>query len=456
MKEKVIKVGLLGSGTVGKGVQDILFQEGDSLAKKLGYRLDIERIYTRNPEKRHWYSRFPEKFTTDPNQVINHPEISIVVEVLGVEDHEKDLPVQRDYIISALRGGKSVVTSNKALLARFGKEIHDAALKNNKQVRFEASVAGGIPIIRSLGEGLVSDSITRLYGILNGTCNYILSGIHNQGKTFQETLRKAQELGYAETNPEADIKGYDTRDKVIVLLQLIYGLFVKKEDVATEGIDLLEKVDFDYARGKLHTNIKLLGSIKRSGQEVTARVSPIMIKEDHVLSRVDGPLNAVLVESQHCETLCFVGKGAGAGPTANSVVSDIISIASGYHFSPRLEGLRFNKHLDENTQDKYYLRFVVRDRPGIVGDILSSLKQNKANVDEVLQLKHSPEEKGYFKEKLGLKCSVEKILPFIITLEPCKETAVRKAMEGIKRQDFLLMEPVVIKMLLDIPDVTGQ
>ncbi|MFQ5863462.1 MAG: homoserine dehydrogenase, partial [Candidatus Brocadiales bacterium] len=451
----VIKIGLLGSGTIGEGVQDIVFGDGDSLAKRLGYRLEIEKIYTRSPKEKHWYKEFPDKFTSRPEDVINHPEISIVAEMLGLERPE-DARQVASYIIKALEGGKSVVTANKAVLAGFGQEIHSAARKNaNTQIRFEASVAGGIPIIRSLGEGLASDNVTGLYGILNGTCNYILSAIRDQGKTFKEALAMAQMLGYAETNPEADIKGYDTRDKIIVLLQLLYGIFVKKEDVATEGIEFLEKIDFDYASRKLGTNIKLLGSIRRSGGEVTAAVSPIMIKDSHVLSRANGALNAILVESKYCETMCFVGKGAGAGPTANSVVSDIISIAGGARFSPGAEVLRFNKHLDDDIPYRYYLRFVVRDRPGIVSDILGHLKQNQVNVDEVLQLKHSSEEKGYFREKLGLECDLSEILPFIITLEPCKEAAVKRVMEQIRGRDFMLMAPVVVKIFSDIPDVVG-
>ncbi|MFQ5957094.1 MAG: homoserine dehydrogenase, partial [Candidatus Brocadiales bacterium] len=336
MGERVVKIGLLGSGTIGKGVQDIIFGDGGDLAKRLGYRLEIEKIYTRTPKKKYWYGQFPGKFTDIPEDVINNPEISIVAEALGLERPE-DAGQIASYVIKAMENGKSVVTANKAMLAGFGREIHSAARKNDAQIRFEASVAGGIPIIRSLGEGLASDDVTGLYGILNGTCNYILSGIRNQGKTFKEALSMAQTLGYAETNPEADIKGYDTRDKIIVLLQLLYGIFVKKEDVATEGIELLEKIDFDYASRKLGTNIKLLGTIRRSGGEVTAAVSPIMIKDNHVLSRVNGSLNAVLVESKYCENMCFVGPGAGAGPTANSVVSDIISIAGGAHISPGVE-----------------------------------------------------------------------------------------------------------------------
>lgn len=454
MEDRVIRIGLLGSGTVGEGVQDIIFGEGEALARRVGYRLEIEKIYTRSPRKKHWYGRFPDKFTTSPEDVINHPGVSVVAEVLGLERQE-DAERVASYLIRALEGGKSVVTANKAVLAGFGREIHTAAKRGGAQVRFEAAVAGGIPIIRALGEGLAPDSITGLYGILNGTCNYILSGIRADGKTFREALQQAQELGYAETNPEADIKGYDTRDKIIVLLQLLYGIFVNKEDVPTEGIELLEKVDFDYASRKLGTNIKLLGSIRRSGNEVTAAVSPIMIKDTHILSRVNGALNAVLVESRYCENMCFVGKGAGAGPTANSVVSDIISIAVGGHFGLSTDALEFNKHLDEDVPYRYYLRFVVQDRPGIVSDILGHLKQNQVNVDEVLQLKHSSEEKGYFREKLGLKCELDEILPFVITLEPCKGAAVKRAMEQIKGKDFMLMGPVVIKIFPELPDVVG-
>ncbi|MEE9585234.1 MAG: homoserine dehydrogenase [Candidatus Brocadiales bacterium] len=456
MAERVVKIGLLGSGTVGEGVQDIIFGDGKELAKRLDCRLEIEKIYTRSPKRKHWHGKFPDKFTSSPDDVINHPEISIVAEALGLERPE-DAKLVASYIIKALQAGKSVVTANKAVLAAYGHKIHSAARKNNTQLRFEAAVAGGIPIIRTLGEGLASDNVTGLYGILNGTCNYILSGIRNEGKTFTDALRQAQKLGYAETNPEADIKGYDTRDKIMVLLQLLYGIFVKKDDVATEGIESLEKIDFDYASRKLGTNIKLLGSISRSGGEVTAAVSPIMINDGHVLSRVNGALNAVLIDSRHCETMCLVGKGAGAGPTANSIVSDIISIASGAHFGPCAAPLKFNRHLDKDALYRYYLRFLVMDRAGIVSDILGHLKNNQVNVDEVLQLKHSAEEKVYFREKLGVKCDPDKILPFIITLEPSKESAVNKAVKQIKAkgQDFMLIEPVVIKILPDLPDVTG-
>ncbi|MEE9200370.1 MAG: homoserine dehydrogenase [Candidatus Brocadiales bacterium] len=457
MTDKVVKIGLLGSGTVGEGVQDIIF-DGDgakNLAKKLGFRLEIEKIYTRSPKKKRWYKKFPEKFTNRPEDVIDHPEISIVAEALGIDKAENTKEVA-SYIIKALKGGKSVVTANKAVLAVFGSEIHAAADENpDTQIRFEASVAGGIPIIRSLGEGLASDNVTGLYGILNGTCNYILSGIRNEHKTFDEALRQAQQLGYAETNPEGDIKGYDTRDKIIVLLQLLYGIFVKKDDVVTEGIESLEKIDFDYAAKKLNTNIKLLGSISSSGNEVTAAVSPIMIKNGHVLSRVNGALNAILVESRYCETMCLVGKGAGAGPTANSVVSDIISIANGTRLHHGPKTTKFNKRLNDEELYKYYLRFLVKDRAGIVSDILSHLKGSRVNVDEVLQLRHPTEERGYFREKLGLKCAPEEILPFIITLEPSEEAAVIEAVERIKAQDFMLTEPVVIKILPDLPDVVG-
>ena len=451
-----IKIGLLGSGTVGKGVQDILFQDAQELEKRLGLRLEIEKIYTRSPQKKPWFSRLPHKFTTDPNEVIRDPAISIVIEVLGLERREETRNIA-NYIVDALKGGKSVVTANKAVLASYGEEIHRAAREGGKDtpvdLRFEAAVAGGIPIIRSLGEGLLPDHVNQLYGILNGTCNYILSSISDQGKTFESALREAQRLGYAETDPTADIKGHDTRDKLVVLLQLLYGLFVKEEEVATEGIDHLERVDFDYARQKLHSNIKLLGYVRRRDKEVVARVSPIMMEGGHILARVDGALNAILVDSQYCETMCFVGKGAGEKPTANSVVSDVISIAMGHHTQQRPIGFQFNELLEEKDENKYYIRFVVKDRPGIVSEILGYLRDNEVNVDEVLQLKHSQEEKAYFQKKFGFKGAVDEILPFILTVEPCREASVRKAIEEIGRQDFLLTGPVVIKMLPDLPDV---
>jgi homoserine dehydrogenase len=467
MANKVVKIGMLGSGTVGRGVQDLLFQDGQELENKLGLHLEIEKIYTRTPEKKHWFSHLPQKFTKNPYEVIRNPEIAIVVEVLGLSRREEAREVA-NYIIDALRSGKAVVTANKAVLADYGEEIHRAAREASGRatpdeggrvtpvdLRFEASVAGGIPIIRSLGEGLLSDHINQLYGILNGTCNYILSSICNEGSTFDSALKEAQRLGYAETNPEADIKGWDTRDKVIVLLQLLYGLFVKKDDVQTEGIDHLEGVDFEYARQRLSSNIKLLGYIRRKDKEVVARVSPIMMRSEHVLARVDGALNAILVDSKYCETMCFIGKGAGAGPTANSVVSDVISIARGHHIPHRSIGLQFNKLLGEKDENSYYIRFLIEDRPGALHKILGPFADNNINIDEVLQLKHPLEERAYFKEKFGFKGEAEKILPFALTIDPCQEVSVRKALERIEKewQNFLLTKPVVIRMLPGLPDV---
>ncbi|MGR3311368.1 MAG: homoserine dehydrogenase, partial [Candidatus Brocadiales bacterium] len=257
-KEKTMKIGLLGSGIIGTGVQDIIFKDSSSLYKKLGYRLSIEKVYTELPKTRCWYPKYPEKFTSKPEDVLN-ADVDIVVEVLGLRDPKKDAPMVKSFILKALENGKSVVTANKAVLARYGREIHEKAKEHGLQVRYEASVAGGIPIIRALGEGLCSDKITSIYGILNGTCNYILSGIMNENKTYSEALKEAQLKGYAETNPDADVKGYDTRDKVIVLLQLLYGLFPKNSEIPTEGIDMLERIDFNYAKEKLKYpgNIKL-------------------------------------------------------------------------------------------------------------------------------------------------------------------------------------------------------
>ncbi|HHT9125238.1 MAG TPA: homoserine dehydrogenase [Candidatus Brocadiia bacterium] len=495
-KEKTVKIGLLGSGTIGTGVQDIILKDSSSLYKKLGYRLSIEKIYTELPKERKWYSKYPEKFTEKPEDVLN-ADVDIIVEVLGLREPEKDAPLVKSLILKALENGKSVVTANKAVLARYGREIHEKAKERGVQVRYEASVAGGIPIIRALGEGLISDKITSIYGILNGTCNYILSGM-NKNKTYREALEEAQKKGYAETNPDADVKGYDTRDKVIVLLQLVYGLFPSKSEILTEGIDMLERIDFSYAKEKLRYpgNIKLLGFIENNNREISARISPAIIRETHILSRVNGSYNAIFVESEYCEKACYMGRGAGAHPTANSIISDIISIADGKkHVGAGLKPAPTSLYMlrrDVNGKHRHYIRFLVKNQAGIVSNILGILfnyaerKREEIHVDEVLQIEHPNEERRYLKEayknkyeKLLVqspppsppphggrvwdvvkkkydslaKCDVKDILPFAITLEPCKTDIIRNAIEEINKEAYILTEPLLLRMLWDLPDL---
>lgn len=472
-----MKIGLLGSGTIGTGVQDIIFKDSSLLYKKLGYRLSIEKVYTEMPQKARWYPKYPEKFTNNAEDVLN-ADVDIVVEVLGLRNPEKDAPRIKSLILKALENGKSVVTANKAVLARYGKEIHEKAKACNQQVRYEASVAGGIPIIRALGEGLLSDKLTNIYGILNGTCNYILSGIKNKNKTYGEALKEAQLKGYAETNPDADVKGYDTRDKVIVLLQLVYGLFPAKDEIPTEGIDMLEGIDFNYAKEKLKYpgNIKLLGLIENNNKEISARVSPAIIKETHILSRVNGSYNAILVESEYCEKACYTGRGAGAHPTANSIISDIISIADGNLFRTSSKENLYKLNQAVGERHRHYIRFLVRNQAGIVSNILGILfnyakrKKEEIHVDEVLQIEHPYEERKYLKEAYKNKyekslphfkkkydslarCDVKDILPFAITLEPCKTSTIRNALDEINKEDYILTEPLLLRMLWDLPDL---
>jgi homoserine dehydrogenase len=471
-----MKIGLLGSGTIGTGVQDIIFKDSSSLYKKLGYRLSIEKIYTELPKTRKWYHKFPGKFTGKPEDVLN-ADVDIVVEVMGLRNPEKDAPLVKTFILKALENGKSVVTANKAVLARFGREIHEKANKCGLQVRYEAAVAGGIPIIRSLGEGLCPDKITSLYGILNGTCNYILSGIKNENKTYGDALKEAQSKGYAETNPDADVKGFDTRDKVVVLLQLLYGLFPKNSEIPTEGIDMLERIDFSYVKEKLKYpgSIKLLGIIENNKRELSAMVSPAIIKENHILSSVNGSYNAVLVESEYCERACYIGRGAGAHPTANSIVSDIISIADGNKFRTGSGENPYKLNLDVNGKHRHYIRFIVRNQAGIVSNILGTLfnytkrKKEDIHVDEVLQIEHPHDERKYLKEAYKNKykssprfkkkyasltrCDVKDVLPFAITLEPCKTGIIKNALDEINKEDYILTEPLLLRMLWGLPDL---
>jgi len=451
-KPRTVGVGLLGSGVVGEAIQDTLFHDlSGALGKEIG--LDLRKIYTRNPKGKKWYRKRPALFTSRAEEVLDHPGVDIVIEALGFQS-VRQLPQFRDYILRAFRNGKSVVTSDKAVLARYGKEIWSAAKRSGQQLRFEACVGGGIPVIRSLSESFAIEEPEAIFGIVNGTCNYILSQMEKSGKPYAEALKEAQEKGYAETNPASDVNGSDAEAKLILLSLVGFGLQLQPGRIWRKGIEDIQAVDFRYAGRIGGSTIKQLAVAQRKGQAVQVFVSPALVARDNFLASVDGATNAICFAGKNssagrgerdCDYV-LVGPGAGGGPTAVAVLGDVCELArSERKFSgvPSLIPPGMLKLQAENDIDvPFYVRFVVKDRAGIVGDIGRTFGRIGVNISEIWQLRHVEEEIESLKQSYRLKQKHHEILPFVMTLERTSLRQMRKALDSIRNRDYILMEPV--------------
>jgi len=415
---KEIKVGLLGLGTVGTGVVRVLQSSLSPIQEKLGAKLTLKRIAVRDTKKERGVSLEPGVLTDDFDSVLADPEISIIVELVG------GYTPAREFVLKAMENGKHVVTANKALLAIHGEEIYSAAALAGVEVRYEAAVGGGIPILSAIKGNMAANRFRTVLGILNGTCNYILTRMTREGTDFVSALKKAQELGYAEADPTFDIEGIDTAHKLCLLVTLCFGTRVDFGDIHTEGIGSISALDMEYA-GKFGYRIKLLAIGKLDGGRVEARVQPTMVPVDDPLSGIDGVFNAIRVTGNHAGTVMFSGRGAGMEPTASAVVGDIMSIARNIlvgvgRRSPPLGFLDQEiitlpiKPVGE-TVSKYYLRFSVPDKPGILAKIADALGANGVSIRSVIQT--------------AKRCGVP--VPIVIVTHEAREMDVRRALEMI-------------------------
>ncbi len=447
-----VKIGLLGSGVVGEAVQEFFFDGG--LKRRFADELEIVKIFTRNPKGKKWYANHPKLFTTNPADVTDHPDADIVIEALGVQE-ESQLTDFKDYIIRAFQKGKSVVTSDKAVLARFGTEIRRAAENYGQELRFEACVGGGIPIIRSLTESFAAEEPEAIYGIVNGTCNYILSEMKRSGKSYEEALREAQAHGYAETNPTADTSGLDAEAKLILLVGVTFGLQGNPGAIWRKGIEEIHAVDFLYADRKGGCTIKPLAVARYEGTAIEAFVAPVLVPHRHFLATIDGPTNAIFFKGKRSGddatkkgrdwNYVFLGPGAGGGPTAVAIMGDVCELARRRgqtisHFLP-VSGKAAVKSEDQ-ISGRFYIRFVIKDRAGIVGDICQTFGKVGINVSEIWQLTHSQGELRSVALNYDLSQEPSKILPFVITLETTTVGHVKKALGMISGKDYLLVDPV--------------
>ena len=383
-----IRVGLIGLGTVGQGVVRVLRSNAQEIARRLGRPLVVTHASTRDPSRQREVSLDGIEIVADPMRLAQQADVDIVIEAIG------GMEPARSLMLAALGRGKPVVTANKALLAEAGNEIFAAAARAGVPVAFEASVAGGIPIIKSIREGLAGNCVSSLAGIINGTCNYILTQMAVKGQSFADALADAQKLGYAEADPTFDIEGVDAAHKLTILASIAFGIPLSFDAVSIEGISKITAQDIQVAQ-TLGYRIKLLGIAQRTDAGVSLRVHPTLVADDQLIARVDGVLNAVLVEGNTVGPVGFYGRGAGGDATASAVVADLVDVARGLgvgagHQVPALafqpEAIRPLPLLGiGEIRSCYYLRLRVADEPGVLKAITGVLAESDISIEAILQ-----------------------------------------------------------------------
>ncbi len=425
-----VRISLLGCGTVGGGVLRLLQENKSFLALRAGAEIEVTHVLVKNADKPRVPECKKEWLTTDPEVIFNDPRVDLVVEVMGGEHPASD------YILRAIESGKGVVTANKLLIAKHGPELVEKAIKAKVDLAFEASVGGGIPIIRTLREALASDSVASVHGILNGTCNYILTRMR-EGMNYAVALKQAQELGYAEADPTLDVGGHDAAQKLVVMAMLAFGAEVNANEIMVEGISDIEEVDLQFA-DRFGYRIKHLGIGYDRGEQVELRCHPALVRKESVLANVDGVLNGVFVEGRALGPCLLVGRGAGDMPTAVSVVADIVDVArSRIEGQPGLatRGIQLKKRPllpIEEVETRYYLRFAVGDHPGVLGHIASALGAESVSIEQMVQEGRAVEDGDS--------------VPVCIITHRCKEGAVRRAVQAIQSQSFLKGTPRLLRI----------
>ena len=387
---KTVKIALLGFGTVSQGTFNLLQDNADLITNRSGVTIEISKIFVRNPDK---YTNITlpstAQYVTNIDDILNDESIVIVVELMGGTTFAKDC------VEAALKHGKSVVTANKDLLAEAGPYLFDLAYKNNVDLRFEASVLGGIPIIRTLYESLGGNRITELVGIMNGTTNFILSKMTDEGLSYGDVLKEAQDLGYAEADPTADVEGLDAARKLAILASISFNRRIFFEDVTVEGITKIDTEDISFGK-EFGYNIKLIGIAKESSKGLSLNVYPAFVPLTHPLASVRGSYNAIYIKGNGIDDAMFYGRGAGSLPTGSSVVSDIMEVAQNVAFEStgRFKPFYFdqkNIYSPGKIQSSYYMRLAVDNKTGVLAKIATKLAEQKISVLSIVQRNKDPE-----------------------------------------------------------------
>jgi len=427
---KKVRVGLIGLGTIGSGVAKAFASKGSFIKKKLDISVDLAKIAEKDPKKRRSSEVYPSRLTADANNILKDPKIDIVIELIG------GMHPAKEFIMAALREGKHVVTANKALLAESGGEIFSFARKKGLTVRFEASVGGGIPVVKALSEDFVSNKIHAIYGIINGTSNYILTDMEENGESFKTALKSAQKMKIAEKNPALDINGIDSAHKLAILTLLGFGRYVDVKKMFVEGIENVELRDIRYAK-ELGYSIKLLAIAKADGGQLDVRVHPTLLASRHLLAGVKGADNAIYIKGDMIGESLLYGEGAGEKPTASAVISDVMDIAGSIARGENLRmpdmvfrsGVRGIKEIGK-VKSRYYIRFMAMDKPGVLASISGVLARFKISIASVTQKQRHREH----------------TVPIVMVTHDAMESDLRKALKIIKGLNAIDGKPVAIRM----------
>ena len=428
-----IKVGLLGFGTIGTGVVKVFQKNSDLLSSRLGVRLELKRIADLDTTTDRGVQLAPGLLTGDAQALLNDPEIQIVIELIGGYEPA------RTFVLQAIRNGKHVVTANKALLAKHGEEIFRAAEKAGVNVMFEAAVGGGIPVISAIKENLGANNFSAVYGILNGTCNYILTRMDEEGEDYADVLAEAQQHGYAEADPTFDVEGIDTAHKLALLISLCFGTKVDFDKIYTEGISRVTALDIEYARD-FGYKLKLLAIGKRDGERVEARVHPTMIPADYPLSSISGAFNSVRLVGDFSGPVMLSGYGAGMAATASAVVGDVLSVARDLRSNDGVRVPAMGCYQEQLTSSaiktmeqlvtSYYLRFTVKDQPGVLAQIAGILGNYEISIESMIQPhRHAAN-----------------AVPIVFMTHEAEERNVVAAVAEINRLDVIQEEPLLIRI----------
>ena len=419
----MIKVGIIGVGTVGTSVANILKDNADVISARVGREIEVKSGVVKNLSKDRGLDII---ITDNVDDVLNDPEIDIVVELMGGVDEPFEV------VKKALKSGKAVVTANKALLAYHRYEL--AELAQDIAFEYEASVAGGIPIINALRDGLSANHIESIMGIMNGTCNYMMTKMTNEGVAYDEILKEAQDLGYAEADPSFDVGGFDAAHKLLILASIAYGIDAKPEDILIEGIDKVSSDDIKFA-SEFGYAIKLLGIAKKDGNEVELRVHACLISQDEMIAKIDGVMNGISVVGDKVGETLYYGAGAGGDATASAVVANIIDIARSGKSTPMLG---FNKPMEgkltlkstDKIESKYYLRINVSDKAGVLAKITKIFEEHNISVETMLQ-----------------RPSTDNSANLLVSTHIAVEKDIQEMMKKLESLDFINSKPVMIRIV---------
>ena len=423
---EVLKVGIAGLGTVGSETFKVLTERGEFLASRSGKKIEVTAVSAKNKKVKRGIDLSGVQWIDDARDLCNRPDVDVVVELIGGSEG-----IAKEIAELALKNGKSLITANKALIAHYGDVIGKNAEKMDLKLGYEAAVAGGIPIIKTLREGLASNTFTRIYGILNGTCNYILTTMRETGRDFNDVLNDAQKLGYAEADPSFDIDGIDAAHKLAILTSIAFQTRINFDSVHTEGIRFITPIDLELS-AELGFRIKLLGIAEHKPEGIQQRVRPCLVPINSPIAQVEGVFNAVAAEGDGIGLSLSFGRGAGAGPTASAVIADILDIASDRR-TPSFgvndcDLVNRNSMKVDSLQGSYYLRLKVVDRPGVLADLTAIFRDKNVSVEAMLQRGRDPEE----------------LVPVVLTTHEASESSILSSIKEFQKLDSVAESPKIL------------